>query len=144
MKRRLEEAYGLLEDGIQKFGERYDFLEMMAQLMDQLGDHEKAGEIIRRMSEMVPSNSQAEKSELIITSYQNVKESRIKELGTLLKLEPDNLEINLELGDLYFELGELEKASNQWKIAYANDLSVLRFLLGWLKLSARKVIFLVP
>lgn len=132
------EAYGLLEDGIQKFGERYDFLEMMAQLMDQLGDHEKAGELIRRMSELAPSDSQAEKSELIITSYQNVKESRIKELGTLLKLEPDNLEINLELGDLYFELGELEKASNQWKIAYANDPKCVEVLIRLAEIERQK------
>ena len=71
------EAYDVLEDGIQKFGERYDFIEMMAQLMDQVGDHERADELIRRLSELEPSEDQIKKSELITSSYQATKQARI-------------------------------------------------------------------
>ncbi len=132
------QAYALLEDGIQKFGERYDFIEMMAQLMDQLGEHERADELVRKMSELESCDEQIQKSELITSSYQDIKQSRIEELKSLLRVEPDNLEINIQLGDLYFELGELEQASNQWKMAHANDPKCIEALIRLAEIERQK------
>lgn len=132
------EAYALLEEGVHKFGERYDLVEMMAQLMDQLGDHEKADELVRRLTELEPINTEVKKAELITSSYQETKESRIKELNNLLKVEPDNLEVNIQLGDLYFELGELEKASIQWKMAHANDPQCVEVLIRLAEIERQK------
>ena len=75
------EAYDVLEDGIQKFGERYDFIEMMAQLMDQIGDHERADELIRRLSELEPSEDQIKKSELSYFKLSNYKTGSDQRIG---------------------------------------------------------------
>ena len=59
-------------------------------------------------------------------------------MDSLLKVEPDNLEINIQLGDLYFELGELEKASSQWKMAHANDPKCIEVLIRLAEIERQK------
>ena len=132
------DAYRLLEEGIGKFGERYDFVQMMAELMDQLGEYDRASELVGRLAELKPDENIVKNSELVTSSYHGVKQSRIQELSHLLRAEPDNLEINIQLGDLYYELGELEQASNLWKVAHAIDPRCVEVLIRLAEIERQK------
>lgn len=135
---RAQDAYDLLESWVDRYGSRYRIIHLMAQLMDQLGHQDRASELMETLVTLTPESDAPLTSNLIKPSYQDSKKNQREDLLRRLQINPEDIELNIELGDLLYEMGELDQAGNYWKIAHATNPEQIDALIRLAELERQK------
>lgn len=135
---RAQDAFVLLENWTDRYGARYKVVELMAHLMDQLGNQERAFELMELLKTLTPDEDHRRSPEIVMPTYHDAKKGRRDQILMELQVNPEDIQLNLELGDLYYEIGELEQAGNYWTIVNATSPNQIDALIRLAEMERQK------
>lgn len=114
-------ALEVYERIIDRFGPDWDVFLQIADLNNRMGRFDKAGEALREMTLLDPSNKELKKTLAQTYARAGKFDEALKVYDDLRDIHPDDLEIQAEVAGLYLARGEYARAAKEFDTLLARD-----------------------
>ncbi len=120
--KRIEDAYQVLQQGLDKLPNHPDLLYETAMLADKLGQYEKSEQLLRKLIQLKPDNAHAYNALGYSLLERNLRvEEANKLVGKAFQLAPDDIAIMDSVGWGYFRSGKFDDSIKMLRRAFAGN-----------------------